>query len=925
MFKKKAVLGIVIALFAVFGLVACGPTKYTVSFDLNGGTGTYEAQSVESGKTATKPDADPTRTDYRFDGWYNGDTAYAFTEEVTADITLKAKWTQVIFTVTFNTDGGTGTYAAQKLEKDGSVTEPETDPTREGYRFDGWFKGSILFDFDEETVSSDITLTAKWTKLHTVSFNLNGGEGAIENQTIVNDQKATAPTVEPTKAGYGLDGWYNGNTEFDFANTKITDDIELKANWVADIAFAEVAGYWIGIAEDSRGNEITFEFTIADDGTGTALRNGNSLNSATFTISGNRIILDYKTLDWNTWSYVAQPSVKFRFKDGKLTGNMNEMATTLVLMRSIPFTTFVDTWLGKETGVDYAITVDKDGTAVGWYNDGTGAKTFHNATFSIYGFEITFKYTDTAASTKVNSIAFSYDADNDQLVSSKGVKGGAATFERSLFGDIAVRWVGSTVAWGTDVDYELTLNIDGTGSMSYAMMGTPSPVSNAKFAFDGETLTVNYTQYEDPTSTAGTMVFTYANNELTTEAEVMGAALTLERYNWLQDIAGAWYNTGNGDKTEFLITIGLDGTVVGVMNSTFFSDVLKDATATFDGKTMIMTYHNQGFPADMEFVYTSKGELHTDEDMDWYPATLVRNPFAGVGIDYTWVGSCEPFAGFSADYEIVINLNGTGSAQYTMSGTPSPLYNAKFTFDGTTLTVDYTYAEDPTSAAQTPIVFAFNGETLTTAAEVMGGALTLTKKNWLPEMAGTWTYKNTKDSENIVTYKLVLDADGTFKFYKKDNDGEVELEEYNNQGAYVLDGKKLTLAPDHATPLVFVFNNTKDTLSFSGGGLSSCTFKRMTVNDSWEGTCKNAGEEDVKYEITVNLNGTSTAKYTIGEVTTTLYNVECVFEDDTLTLNYTEEEDESSTAKSIAFTYNGDELTTVAEVHGVALTLTRKS
>ncbi|MCR5290702.1 MAG: leucine-rich repeat protein [Treponema sp.] len=77
--------------------IAPSPTYYTVTFDSNGGT-TVASQTVENGKTATKPQA-PTKAatekfTYTFEGWYNGSTVFDFTMPITANITLKAKWTE---------------------------------------------------------------------------------------------------------------------------------------------------------------------------------------------------------------------------------------------------------------------------------------------------------------------------------------------------------------------------------------------------------------------------------------------------------------------------------------------------------------------------------------------------------------------------------------------------------------------------------------------------------------------------------------------------------------------------------------------------------------------------------------------------------------------------------------------------------------
>ncbi|MDD6643189.1 MAG: InlB B-repeat-containing protein, partial [Firmicutes bacterium] len=68
-------------------------TYYTVSFDLNGGSGSVPTQWFVNVSTAPalKP-TDPTKENCVFTGWYDGDTKYDFTQPVTQDITLTAKW-----------------------------------------------------------------------------------------------------------------------------------------------------------------------------------------------------------------------------------------------------------------------------------------------------------------------------------------------------------------------------------------------------------------------------------------------------------------------------------------------------------------------------------------------------------------------------------------------------------------------------------------------------------------------------------------------------------------------------------------------------------------------------------------------------------------------------------------------------------------
>ena len=82
----------------------------------------------------------------------------------------------------------------------------------------------------------------------TVTFNSDGGT-SVDEQKVLRGQKATAPTA-PTKAGYSFEGWYNGATKFDFANTPVTDDITLTAQWTPAEQFNLTLGetYWFDLS-----------------------------------------------------------------------------------------------------------------------------------------------------------------------------------------------------------------------------------------------------------------------------------------------------------------------------------------------------------------------------------------------------------------------------------------------------------------------------------------------------------------------------------------------------------------------------------------------------------------------------------------------------------------------------------------------------
>ena len=193
-------------------------TKYTVTFDSDGGS-TVAAQSVEKDKTAAAPAA-PTKEGYIFAGWFNGETAYDFATVITADITLKAKWTVKpanSFVVTFIT--GCDTQITPKAVEDGKkLTAPTETLAKTGYKFEGWTKDGAAFSFDT-AITADITLTAIWTPVsYTITY--NGITGATNpntaaTYTIESDDIILA---DATKDGFIFDGWFDTET----AGNKVT-------------------------------------------------------------------------------------------------------------------------------------------------------------------------------------------------------------------------------------------------------------------------------------------------------------------------------------------------------------------------------------------------------------------------------------------------------------------------------------------------------------------------------------------------------------------------------------------------------------------------------------------------------------------------------------------------------------------------------
>ena len=143
--------------------------------------------------------------------------------------------TALKFVVTFDNEG---TRTTAIIDDGDKLTAPAA-PTKEGYRFGGWYydnSGSkAKWGFDADTVTRAMTLTAKWVQTYTVAFDTNGGS-AVAPVTVDAVSTVTKP-ADPTKSGYTFGGWYKDSTlqtPWDFANGTVTADTTLYAKWTAN-------------------------------------------------------------------------------------------------------------------------------------------------------------------------------------------------------------------------------------------------------------------------------------------------------------------------------------------------------------------------------------------------------------------------------------------------------------------------------------------------------------------------------------------------------------------------------------------------------------------------------------------------------------------------------------------------------------------
>ena len=177
----------------------------------------------------------PTVEGYTFDGWY-ADAAYTtefdFTQPITGDTTIYAKWTANDYYVSFVTEHG-DPPTSQNVKYNGTAKDPGK-LTEEGYTFDDWYTDdtySTKFDFTKP-IKRNTTVYAKWTANdYEVSFVTEHGDPPT-SQNVKYNGTAKDPG-KLSEEGYTFGGWYTDETyktKFDFS-TAITGDTKVYAKW----------------------------------------------------------------------------------------------------------------------------------------------------------------------------------------------------------------------------------------------------------------------------------------------------------------------------------------------------------------------------------------------------------------------------------------------------------------------------------------------------------------------------------------------------------------------------------------------------------------------------------------------------------------------------------------------------------------------
>lgn len=211
-------------------------TEYTVHFETYDGTEIKDIKMLW-GDQPEQP-KDPVRTGYTFTGWFKdaeGKNPWSFEEDfVEGDTTIYSVWEANLYTVSFDTAGGSEAPESQTVAYDSLIAEPAA-PTRDGFVFDGWGADGKIWDFKKDTLKGDLTLTAQWSEPENPGGNLGGNQGGGGQSGSGNGNVGTASTGTGTQ---------NSGTGTDTANQALKD----AANAIKEILTGDKAPLTYSIA-----------------------------------------------------------------------------------------------------------------------------------------------------------------------------------------------------------------------------------------------------------------------------------------------------------------------------------------------------------------------------------------------------------------------------------------------------------------------------------------------------------------------------------------------------------------------------------------------------------------------------------------------------------------------------------------------------
>ena len=195
---------------------------YHVSFYTKQGTFYSSIDVISPANTIEELPVTPVNPGYGFLGWYTmpdgGGNSFTIGSQVTSNMSVYAKWSNETYRIIYKDQGGASfsgvhgnNYPTSHTYGSNTILD---EPTRERYAFGGWYTdssctGQRIQTIAATSITSDITLYAKWIPLYTITVN-NVSNGIV-----------TASKTNNITAGSIITLTVTPNTDYELTNLVI--------------------------------------------------------------------------------------------------------------------------------------------------------------------------------------------------------------------------------------------------------------------------------------------------------------------------------------------------------------------------------------------------------------------------------------------------------------------------------------------------------------------------------------------------------------------------------------------------------------------------------------------------------------------------------------------------------------------------------
>lgn len=250
-------------------------SEYTISFHANGGTGTLESITSAPGQYVVLPSADAAAQNLSKEGYKligfsdNVEINYPLYDYLmpSSNITLYAVWEPQTYTVTYNSNGGTGSLSRAEVKYGEAVPMPTEVSIYNGKKvLSGWSTSEKAKNALSKLTmpAENLTLYAVWgDKKPTVKLTLHYDDEVLVMDKEIGTTLNMLDDFGVSKDGFIISGWYFDNSPQRIEYLSLDSDCDVYGKW-------ERAEYITVTVDQSYLNKPNAKYKIALDMNGSA-------------------------------------------------------------------------------------------------------------------------------------------------------------------------------------------------------------------------------------------------------------------------------------------------------------------------------------------------------------------------------------------------------------------------------------------------------------------------------------------------------------------------------------------------------------------------------------------------------------------------------------------------------------------------------